>query len=1275
MRNSSLCRKAYRAVLWCAAVLCSFLLLPSHVGAQALSGINGTVTDSSGAAVAGAKVTVTNVDTNVSKTTKSSSAGTYYITDLIPGTYTVKVEQTGFKTSVQQKVTVVGGATSTANATLEPGEIAQSVEVVAPSIALQTEQPEVGTTVNEQLLQELPQEISGSNRQIDAFIFLSPGVTGSGFSHRINGGVDNQTEVMFNGIPEAWAETSGYTYWNQPPYDSIKDVDVLTGTFSAQYGLGQGVEQYRGKSGTNEIHGDGFGFYRDSFFDAPGAYNDQFGNNRGTPDSPDRTHQTDWGASVGGPVYIPHLYDGRNKAFWFFSYDRYRQAAGQSAITVPSQAELQGDFSGLVNSSTGAPVPIYVPLAWGTNPSLIPAGCNLSALGYTPGQQFPGNKIDPSCFSTVSKGLLQYVPAPTTTSVEVSNFKPSATPLQIETDISVNADYNLTSKQAVHGWYWRQPYPTPSGTDFVNNPIDNEFINNVLGRAVVVTYSNTVSTNFVLTGGMMYAYQSNDFNPTHLYPGVFPGVEAFPPGNANILPGINFAGRAWEPSGWGARNGGLPTENHKTGWSFAGNALWTHGRHTINFGADIRKTKQLDFECDGCAGSLTFNATTTADPNEQTDVCGTTPGCVSPTGTNTGSAFASFLLGNVDSASRAGAAPTILSNFYVAPYFQDDMQINPKLKFNWGIRWDLAFPFKNDFASNNLSFFNPLVPNPGAISPVTGQPLLGGMALLGTGCPLCIGWSQMDMNWHHFSPRVGFTYQLDTKTVLLGGVSFYWLDTGAFEYGVNKTAVNYGNNLNGSITVDPNAETACGGSCGYYVPGYGLWDSTAGAAGPLPAPQPLPLTADFFNTQFPSAMVKHVNQGYDEQFIAGVQRELPWDMFLSVTYVHTHDLHLPSLLGATGRVNYVPYSLIQSVCPPGLVNQGGCAIGEAFTSTDGQNLMQAEASQFNFAQYTYPAGSGPCAGMRLWVPYINFCNDYGTGGLTGRAFLKYPQFRGITNNFDTNGADKYNALQVSFRKRTGSGLTFLVSYTLSRYLTNTDSGFSTFNFRGLNPDNPKLDWSVGNDDRTNVITMAGVYELPFGKGKPLLGHANRLVNNVVGGWSVSFVNTYEGGTPVQFAACRGVFNCSPLLYTAGYNRPNLANNHFNVNWGNYYSDVANGNAGKPIINTSIFSLPGVWTIGNAAELYTSFRNPFYSEEDISVGKKIFITERVHAELSMEYFNALNRFNIGNCMDTEVGDLGNGFGIDTGTAGVPCQGSNPTTGLGPRQGQAELQFFF
>src|SRR6266705_1588963 len=312
------------------AVNLSLFLAPANLHAQAVSRINGEVTDQAGAVVPEAKVTVTNVDTNVSQTTSTTSAGTYLVIDLIPGTYVVKIEKIGFKTFVSKNVAVVGGATSTVNGALVPGTVTETVEVTAPALALQTEQPEIGTTISETLSQELPQLIGGNNRQIDNFIFLAPGVTGGGFSHRINGGVDQQTEVMFNGVPEAFSETAGFTFWNQPPYDSIKDVDILTGTFSAQYGLGQGVEQYRAKSGTNAIHGKAFFFYRNSFFDAPGAFNDVVNNGK-----PGTDFETNWGFSVGGPVLLPKIYSGRNKTFWFFSYDRYRQASAQGPIIMP----------------------------------------------------------------------------------------------------------------------------------------------------------------------------------------------------------------------------------------------------------------------------------------------------------------------------------------------------------------------------------------------------------------------------------------------------------------------------------------------------------------------------------------------------------------------------------------------------------------------------------------------------------------------------------------------------------------------------------------------------------------------------------------------------------------------------------------------------------------------------------------------------------------------------------------------------------------------------
>ena len=265
----------------------------------------------------------------------------------------------------------------------------------------------------------------------------------------------------------------------------------------------------------------------------------------------------------------------------------------------------------------------------------------------------------------------------------------------------------------------------------------------------------------------------------------------------------------------------------------------------------------------------------------------------------------------------------------------------------------------------------------------------------------------------------------------------------------------------------------------------------------------------------------------------------------------------------------------------------------------------------------------------------------------------------MTNNFDTTGADKYDGLQASVQKRTGSGLTFLVAYTLSRTFSNTDSGFSTFNFKGLNQLNPNAEWSVGNDDRTHVLNIAEVYELPLGPGKKLLNRGGMAMKNIVGGWLFSGIYTYHSGTPLQIF-CAGAINSSPLFYSA-QNRCNIQPGSFDVNWNNYYT-------GGPIINVNKFSAPGVWTIGNAAPLYSGLRNPFESNESVALKKKFFFGERVTAELEMTFDNILNRMRVCGSLHNTAGGTGNqnfGFFGNGGCSGVGTTSQGNT----PRRGQA------
>src|SRR5712664_3927770 len=269
--------KSTRCRAWLAVGLL-LLSYPSGLRAQGLSGISGTVTDPSGAAVPRAKVSATNAATSVTTETETSSVGTYTLTDLIPGTYIVRIEMSGFATRVLRDVHVDVSRTTTADAALTTGVATDTVEVLADQIALETTQPQLGTIIENKLVEEIPVLIGGGpgnigarDRQIDDYLFLAPGVQGGEFSHRINGGVDFENEVVFNGVVAVQSETQGLQSNINPPFEMVSEVQVLTSTFSAQYGLSQGVASYQFASGTNALHGDGFEIVRNTIFNAAGA--------------------------------------------------------------------------------------------------------------------------------------------------------------------------------------------------------------------------------------------------------------------------------------------------------------------------------------------------------------------------------------------------------------------------------------------------------------------------------------------------------------------------------------------------------------------------------------------------------------------------------------------------------------------------------------------------------------------------------------------------------------------------------------------------------------------------------------------------------------------------------------------------------------------------------------------------------------------------------------------------------------------------------------------
>ena len=1192
--TKSVRRTGLRSVLAAGLVVMLAVVFAPSGHTQALGGMIGSVTDSTGAVIPGANVTATNDATSVVSRAVTSSAGTYAITDLLPGVYTVKVEAPGFRGFVAAGVHVDFGVKATVNASLSAGGTTTTVQVTAPAITLQTSDPEMGTTIEHKVVEELPDQLGGVNggvgprgRQIDDFLFLAPGVQGGEFSHRIDGGVDFENEVLFNGIPAVQSETQGFQSNINPPFEMVNQFRVVTSVFSAQYGLAQGAASYNFVSGTNQLHGEAFEIMRNNYFDARGL--EQL-----TPNGVPQDHENNYGFSVGGPVWLGKLYNGRDRTFWHVTSEWYEYNQSLTgAMTVPTADAKMGNFS--------AYAPIFVPPGF-------------SCGGLTPGQQFPGNVIPANCISPLSQTLLNQLPNPTLSGL-TSNlpYQVGVIPAR-QTSWGFTIDETLTRNQSIHYSQWRdsweQPYCCDNSAYFSTASLLTGLKSEPrLGSGFFLNYTYTLTPNLVMTAGAGWLGELND--EYNLHPGTsFAAVEGgtVPP-NINFTSPLGNAPNFNTPNSWGIGQGETSSVNRKLGLAFDNNYLYSHGRHTMNFGFEIRRAYQDNATCDACGGSFTFNSITTSNGN--TDV--TNPNV--PNEDNTGNAFASYLLGTADSAFRQFVQENKLRNFYVAPYFQDSIKLLPKLTVDLGLRWDIMRPFTD--VHNDVVFLDTSLPNPGTITP-TGTSLLGAATQLGS-CALCAGYDRADLKWDQFSPRVGFAYQVSQKMVILGGYSLVHLDGGAFEFGTDKVSVNYGSILAGTYNV---------ASTGTNTPAFGAWDSRM-----LPTPPATPLTPEIGN----GTGVLHVfsrNDGrapYTQSYNLGVQRELPWNLFLSISYIGNNAMRLPSALNNTNQLNPSYLAL-------------GSVLGEAWTSPAAQAALQA-------AGYSQAGG--------YYTPYVNFINDWGSAITVSQALLPFPQYspteNGNTlNNFDLAGVANYNALQAQLQKRFTNGLSFLTSYTLSRTMSNADSGFSVFATTALNKYNQRAEWAVASNDQHHLLTISGVYELPIGTGKAIASGNNFVDKQILGGWQLSGIFQYASGVPFGIGA-----SGTPLQ--TGGNRANLVPGvPVNIKYNNYYT-------GGLAFNTNAWTNPGRFAVGDAARNQSNLRNPFSSNENISLGKKFSFGEKVFAEIRMDYFNILNRMQVcgptnGN-VDTNVSDatFGQFFG--------PCQANRP------RQGQAYFKVNF
>jgi hypothetical protein len=745
------------------------LLTGSLAFSQVSTGsLGGNVLDSNGASIPGVKVTATAASTNLQIETVSNDTGAYAFPSLRADVYTLAVEKTGFKKLNRSNVQIQIGQRVDLNLTLEVGDVQQSVEVTSEAPLLQTSTSEVGQAFSPKLMNDLPL-FTGGIRNPRTFVSYMPGVNAVG-EMSISGSGGRAQEVQIDGasliIPE-----SGGTVFNMPAAEMFQEFKLTTGSYAAELGrFGGGVETYATKSGTNWYHGTAFLNMRRDIWNA-NAWARNASTNPATNFRP-KERQNEIGGAAGGPIFIPKIYDGRNKTFFFFTYTQRLLPATISfpVLTVPTAAMKQGDFSALGNQL------IYDP-------------ATTSAGARTP---FPGNRIPASRFSSVSRNLIPLIPDPNRPAL-INNYDFVNTSVIEQKIWSLKFDHAITTNNRV-AFFFSKENGGSNDTGSFNGPIGNALgFSGQLPFNLRVNHDWNISPNALLHSTLGYSATRQLWdNPAQAGWASRLGI----PGQtaeADAMPRINFRGAAGLTP-YGVQDGKVANGGQDNDTFHISQGLTLiKGKHEFKIGWDHRRLSTFGFDLAGSNGQYFFSRNQTA-----------VPGSAS----GSGHEFASLLLGGAEEANRS-VLPIILDpiNYrYTAGYFSDNWRVTQRLTLNLGMRYEVPIGFY--FPSGNWGSLDLNKPNPGAGN------IPGALQFYGDG-PGRIGKLRpYPTDYSNIGPRLGFAYQATSKTVLRGGWGIFYQTLGNGGCGCRPgfTAPNalQGNfidpvlNWDGGIPVGPN---------------------------------------------------------------------------------------------------------------------------------------------------------------------------------------------------------------------------------------------------------------------------------------------------------------------------------------------------------------------------------------------------------------------------------------------------------------------------------------
>lgn len=995
--------------------------------------ITGRVSDPSGGVIPQASVKVTNVDNGTSRTSASNDQGYFTVSALIPGSYEVRVEKDGFKPIARTGIRLNVDDKTRIDFALQVGNVHETVEVSANAVQLESESSTLGHLVQNRQISELP--LLG--RDPYALAMLVPGArTSAGLNNlpvdiittssaSLNGARGNQNEFLLDGAPNTSPASNQPVIY--PSADSVQEFKVETNSFSAEYGRAAGgVFNAVTKPGTNDLHLSLYDFLRNDKLNA----NDFFANRAGRTRPPFRFNQ--YGVAGGGPIIIPHVYNGKNRTFFFASWEAVRFAQGNTFTgSVPDPRQLTGDFSQLRNAA-GAPVVVYDPLSIAPNPA--------GGFLRTPfsGNVIPTDRIDP-----VARNLGKYWPAPNAqgTSTGVNNFVQTDANRVYKDTFSIRIDHHTSDKNQFFTRFSYDDSPWIRARAYGNDNIASPSAGpQDFGRRNAVVEDTYIFSPSLL-GTFRYSYArlgnfrqswSNGFDITQLGFPAGLGQQFGPPASFPVILVTGYGVSSLVPNTLigGALGAGdlirLGTDSH----AWQGTLSKTLSKHTLKTGFEYRLIRGNMLQHGDQGTQFSFSPAWTQGPNPTTSSA------------TAGNALASFLLG-LGSGSVTPAPALALQSTYYGMFLQDDFKVTPKLTLNLGLRYEYESPRTdryNQFANFDYSAKPPLN--------VPGMNLQGALMYPGVNG---VSRFQSNPDRNNFAPRIGFAWQVMSKTVLRGGGGIFYAPF-----------------------------TGLGSSSGAF--GESGFEVSTSMVTSLDGVTPL----NYLRNPYPQGMNKPsgsslgtatlLGQGisffdrtnrvpYVEQWNLNVQRILPGSIVMEVGYAGSHGLKQPTNL----QLNQLPDSAL--------------ALKDQLRSQTA-NPFYGQIPIGALAQRTVSQA-------QLLRPY--------------------PQFDGVTSVNANWDSSTYHALIVKVEKRYTSGLTLMGSYTYSKMM---DYSYGTFSGESLggggfqNWNNRRADWSTSLLDQTHRFIVNAVYELPFGKG--LQGLAQKLTS----GWQVSGIYAAFSGGPL-----------------------------------------------------------------------------------------------------------------------------------------------------------------